>query len=285
MDLNLIRTFTVIYELKSVSEAANFLNITQPSVSYALKKLRQEFNDDLFVRDHSSMIPTKKADFIYKTFSQALYEIDNLISHEKSFDAASSTFNFVIAASDLGTSYFIPALFKYINQVAPNISLEVIQLDAKNTKDWLNKGIVDIVICNKLNDMEDYNFEVILKDHYVGITHNPAYNIHNYKEAQYILVSSNSGHKRIEAWMKENKLKISLKIPNFHALPYLLKDSSHIAIVPKTLAKLIHSGMHNIDFSKHMAALEVGIYKNKSAENSHVINWLIQIIKAHFSVD
>lgn len=282
MDLNLIRTFTVIYELKSVSEAAHFLNITQPSVSYALKKLRQEFNDDLFIRENFSMIPTKKAEFIYKTFRQALYEIDDLISHEKVFNAQSSTYNFVIAASDLGTSYFIPPIFKYINLIAPNIRLEVIQLDSKNIKDWLNKGIVDIVICNKLKDMQDYSFEIILKDKYVGITNNSALSLHNYKDASYILVSSNAGHSSIEKWMKENGLKISLKLPNFHALPYLLKDASHITIVPSSLAKTLYSGMHKIDFSKDLPALEVGIYKNKSAENSHAINWLIQVVKSHF---
>ncbi|OTG86994.1 hypothetical protein B9T31_05115 [Acinetobacter sp. ANC 4558] len=39
MDLNLIRVFTTIYECKSISEAAKILHVTQPSISYALRKI------------------------------------------------------------------------------------------------------------------------------------------------------------------------------------------------------------------------------------------------------
>ncbi len=50
IDLNLIRTFVTLYEAGSVTLAAERLFVTQPSVSYALARLRELFDDALFTR-------------------------------------------------------------------------------------------------------------------------------------------------------------------------------------------------------------------------------------------
>jgi DNA-binding transcriptional LysR family regulator len=50
LDLNLVRLFVAIYENRSVSTAARTLNLTQPTVSYGLSKLRAVLQDQLFVR-------------------------------------------------------------------------------------------------------------------------------------------------------------------------------------------------------------------------------------------
>jgi DNA-binding transcriptional LysR family regulator len=60
-DLNLIRTFVAIYETQSVSGAAKRLNITQPSVSYSLTRLRDLLHDPLFTRTRDGMVPTFNA--------------------------------------------------------------------------------------------------------------------------------------------------------------------------------------------------------------------------------
>ena len=49
-DLNQLRTFVVLYELRSVTAAADRLHVTQPTVSYTLRRLRERFSDELFRR-------------------------------------------------------------------------------------------------------------------------------------------------------------------------------------------------------------------------------------------
>ncbi len=75
MDLNLLRVLTTVFETQSVTVAAERLYITQPSVSYALKRLREEFNDELFVRNNSGMAPTPLAAQLYQVFNRTLGEI------------------------------------------------------------------------------------------------------------------------------------------------------------------------------------------------------------------
>ena len=61
LDLKLLAIFEEVYKVKSVSQAADNLRIAQPTVSMGLRKLRQRFNDPLFVRTSTGMEPTPRA--------------------------------------------------------------------------------------------------------------------------------------------------------------------------------------------------------------------------------
>lgn len=68
IDLNLVRVFITIYETGSVSGAASRLHVTQPSVSYALARLRDQWSDPLFKRSRDGMQPTVLASQLYGSF-------------------------------------------------------------------------------------------------------------------------------------------------------------------------------------------------------------------------
>ena len=56
--------FDVLYRTRSTTRAAQALNLTQPSVSNALKRLRELFDDVLFVKTADGMQPTPRAEGI-----------------------------------------------------------------------------------------------------------------------------------------------------------------------------------------------------------------------------
>ena len=56
-DLNLIKVFLAISDSGSLTQAANRLGLTQPAVSHALRRLRDDFGDPLFVRVGNGMGP------------------------------------------------------------------------------------------------------------------------------------------------------------------------------------------------------------------------------------
>ncbi|MDI9978847.1 LysR family transcriptional regulator [Rhodococcus sp. IEGM 1307] len=57
IDMNLIRTFMLLYETRSVTGTAERMSITQPSVRHALGRLRKQFNDNLFSRPSNGLQP------------------------------------------------------------------------------------------------------------------------------------------------------------------------------------------------------------------------------------
>jgi len=71
LNLNLLRVFDVICEERSVTAAGERLGLTQSAVSHALNQLRALFNDELFIRSGSVMIPTTRALKLGKKVHQA----------------------------------------------------------------------------------------------------------------------------------------------------------------------------------------------------------------------
>ena len=65
IDLNLFIAFDVIYTEGNLTKAGKVLGITQPAVSNALSRLRETFDDDLFVRNY---IDTGVYKFLEKKF-------------------------------------------------------------------------------------------------------------------------------------------------------------------------------------------------------------------------
>ena len=61
LDFKSLRFFSALYRLGNVSPAADALDISQPTGSLLLKKLRDHFADPLFVRVGQRMIPTPRS--------------------------------------------------------------------------------------------------------------------------------------------------------------------------------------------------------------------------------
>lgn len=86
IDINLYPLFIAIYEHKNISKAAQILCISQSAASHALQKLRQQLNDDLFVRASSKMLPTPFAEQIYPAIKNAISTIQNISIQKKEFE-------------------------------------------------------------------------------------------------------------------------------------------------------------------------------------------------------
>jgi DNA-binding transcriptional LysR family regulator len=61
LDLNLLSILEAMLRSKNVSKAALGLGLSQSAVSHAVKRLRQYFDDPLFVKTGFVMEPTPKA--------------------------------------------------------------------------------------------------------------------------------------------------------------------------------------------------------------------------------
>src|SRR5579871_6476858 len=60
IDLNLFRVLDAIHTHGGVSAAARALHLTQPAVTHALGRLRDQLGDPLFVRQGNRLLPTDK---------------------------------------------------------------------------------------------------------------------------------------------------------------------------------------------------------------------------------
>jgi DNA-binding transcriptional LysR family regulator len=128
LDLNLLLVLDALQRTHSVTLAGEQLFISQSGVSNALRRLRDVFGDELFVRTSSGMMPTPLAESMAEPIHAALQQIRQAVENRGYFDAASSTRHFRLALSDVGQMSLFPHLLSYFDKHAPNISLETVPL-------------------------------------------------------------------------------------------------------------------------------------------------------------
>jgi DNA-binding transcriptional LysR family regulator len=99
LDLNLLRVFDALIEERSVTRAAARLNITPSAVSHALARLRDLFEDQLFVRGPQGMQATPRAAEIGPRLRDGLHQLEMALT-PLAFDPQASTRAFTIAGTD-----------------------------------------------------------------------------------------------------------------------------------------------------------------------------------------
>ena len=132
-DLNLFIAFDVIYTEKNLTKSGQVLGITQPAVSNALARLRDLFNDELFIRTSRGMIPTPVANQLIGDIRNALSLIQNTISVSEKFDPSTANMTFKISIGDTSEYRLLPLLIKELAEIAPKVKVGASELAEDGT--------------------------------------------------------------------------------------------------------------------------------------------------------
>lgn len=125
VDLNLLVALHVLLEERSVSGAAKRLSITQPAMSKTLARLRDTFDDPLFVRSKRGIQPTPRADALAGDLQTLLTSIEALLdAGEFTPKAYRGEINMVISEY-VGLS-LLPPLTARLQSIAPRLRLKTI---------------------------------------------------------------------------------------------------------------------------------------------------------------
>jgi DNA-binding transcriptional LysR family regulator len=146
LDLNLIPFLVALDEKRNVSSAARALGVSQPRVSTALGRLREYFNDPLFVRTSRGMEPTPRALALVPAAREALDRIQKGMVDTHNFDPVTTADTFSIALSDVGEIVFLPPLLRAFAEVAPRAKLRSVSLPPAGIERGLEGGEVDLAI-------------------------------------------------------------------------------------------------------------------------------------------
>src|SRR3989338_5437036 len=124
VDLNLFIVFDAIYTEANLTRAGQIVGITQPAVSNALARLRETFNDPLFVRTAQGMVPTPMAQNIIGPVRNALQQLRISVQESRIFNPAQANKTFRISMTDLTEAIILPPLFQRLRRMAPNVNIE-----------------------------------------------------------------------------------------------------------------------------------------------------------------
>ncbi|MDG1771020.1 MAG: LysR family transcriptional regulator [Luminiphilus sp.] len=158
VDLNLLVSLQILLEECSVSSAARRMSITQPAMSKTLGRLRDTFQDPLFVRSKRGIQPTPRAQSIAMELPALLAATEALL---EAGDFSPSTYRgeITIAISEYVGLSLLPPLTARLQKIAPGLSLRTITR-VEGQLDKLATGGLDFAVQLTRSDYpEEFRFQ------------------------------------------------------------------------------------------------------------------------------
>ena len=122
LDLNLLVALEALLEERSVSRAAERLYITQSAMSKTLGRLRDLFDDQLFVRRGSAMVPTPRAEQLGARLPEVLQAVQTMIQPLE-FNPLEYEGTMNVLVQGPLTAWVVPALVARLQRTAPGLRL------------------------------------------------------------------------------------------------------------------------------------------------------------------
>jgi DNA-binding transcriptional LysR family regulator len=144
IDLNLLVVLQQLLLERHVSRAAEQLDMSQPAVSRALRRLRHMLGDELLVRTDYGYDLSARAAILLPQLNQLLEGVDRLIAGPV-FEPANSTRIVRFYGPDPDVNRFLPPLFARMRELAPYMGLEA-RSDPKDHFELLRFGDMHFVL-------------------------------------------------------------------------------------------------------------------------------------------
>lgn len=155
MNLNQLKYFYKVCICGSLSEAAEHLYISQPSLSSAIKSLEKEFGIILFSRTHSGMQLTAEGKILFQYCKELLSRTEQLENILK--DLGNQRNKLRLGIPPMIGSLILPKIYRDFCKLYPDIKLEIIEAGRSELLYELSENLLDIVFSLQNNTI-DKNF-------------------------------------------------------------------------------------------------------------------------------
>ncbi len=256
LDLNLLRALNVLLEERNVSRAAERLHVTQPSVSAMLSRLRDLFDDPLFVRTQHGMLPTPRVEALAPALQQLLADASALISPPK-FEPATSEATIALSVNDYMQSTLIVPLVARLRRSAPRMKLGIRHLEVAGLVPMLAQGHIDMAITipeftdpllrTQFLYREEY-VAVVRKDHPIRARR---VSLKRFLAYDHVLVSPSDGSFKgpTDSVLEELGMsrRVALSVPSFFILTEVIQTDDLIALMPRRLFESRSANLRRIN--------------------------------------
>ncbi len=252
LDLKMLYFFRAIYQSGNVSQASEMLELSQPSGSLLLKRLREEFNDALFVRVGQKMVPTAGAQHVSATIFSILDLVDNQLDITLPFDPHTSRRSFTIAMTDISQMTLMPRLLEAFKQAgADKVQLSIREID-DTIYPLLESGEVSLAIGYLMDIPDNFYQQRLFDEHYICLSSAQHPRIQQpptqeeWIQEQHLMVRGDgTGHADTDRHLARYGIheRISMVVPNFLGVGGIVANSELLATVPCQVAEsFISSG-------------------------------------------
>lgn len=163
LTLKQIKYFVTTAETGQISKAADACNVTQSSVTIAVRGLEDMLGYKLFVRQSKGMHLTSMGEQFLRHCHSILQHVEDAtdLGHE---DASVVSGSIRVGVTESISAYFLPPLWRKLKTIYPDISIEVVELHRKDIETSLLDGSIDfsIMLVSNLFNTKPFHVEELI---------------------------------------------------------------------------------------------------------------------------
>jgi DNA-binding transcriptional LysR family regulator len=243
IDLNLLVLFEAVYRERHVGSAAKRMHVSSSAVSHGLGRLRELFDDPLFLRNPKGVVPSARAEALAQPIAEALSRIRQVMGSIESFDAERSTRRFSIGASDATLAVLLPRLLQSLRREGPRIDLRIRNLLPMSGLGELEDGSLDVSILPLDDVPARFATRVLAEEEFViaarvGHPFLRAPTLRRYCELSHVLVSiTGESVGYIDGVLAEKGVsrRVALTVPTFLLALAAVSGTDLVSAVPNSL--------------------------------------------------
>lgn len=145
LDLNLLRVFDVVMAERSLTRAGRRLALTQPAISNAMRRLRENLHDELVTRQGVVLVPTPRAEALWPVIRSALQQLEQTLAPTE-FEPSTDESTFILTMADATAAELMPGLSSRLETQAPGVSLRVVPLTTRDPRRLLRAETADLAV-------------------------------------------------------------------------------------------------------------------------------------------
>lgn len=275
VDLNLLKIFREVYQVRNVTRASDNLAMTQPAVSRALDRLRHIYKERLFYREGGEMVPTRTAQNIAPFVIEGLSQLEAAVKLAKPFDPSGAATVVKLGANDYVASLIVPRLIETLAAEAPSVFLSTVPATYEDAAALLLQNKIDCAIVSSVADDARIARQPVLSEDYVvvgaldgagaGLT------LDDYLAREHVLVSYSGAQ---SGWVDERlaelgrRRRVISSVHLFAAVPHIILGKDYLCTLPRRIATRLAAN--------HPLAIHALPPPLKSKEHMFNLIWLNQ---------
>ncbi len=285
VDLNLLVVLDTILAEGGVSRAAAKLNLTQPTISHALARLREQFDDPLFVRHGRTLAPTPLARSLREPLAAALHSLGGVLAAGRRFDPAQTAATFTVAMRDPMELVVLPALARQL-AATPQVELRAVQVRRRTIETALVDGALDAAIDMALPFSDRIRrHKVVIADDFVVVARADHPRLRRkptlaaYLDQHHLMVTSRRRGPAFED-LALGQLgvhrRVRLRCRSYAAAFRIIAESDFVLTMPRRYAGLLNKAHGNRILQMPMAtpALDLYLYWHEAMDGDAANSWL-----------
>jgi DNA-binding transcriptional LysR family regulator len=291
LDLTLLLVFLNLMRDRKAVLVAERMGLTQSSISHALKRLRDTFDDPLFLRKPHGLEATAVAVRLEPEIARAVDALNGALALPRAFEPATSTGTLRIGAYDSQMAVFVPRLVSRIQADAPGLKISARPLGRREALDALETGEIDLSIGFFWDLPPSFHAQPLHEEGYLTVARkgHPVFqgdfNLQHFAAVQHLVVSPSGDLSGIVDRSLEAvgmSRTVVCAVPQFFPALATLARTNLIATLPATLARQFANafGLEYRDPPLEIRSFTISLVRHRRNEKNAMLNWIADILKS-----